>query len=152
MPNKKHQRTKKENRNNHQHHNESFVLCVYCALVFQHVKVGSMTHVLGDYCVSTKGKNMRVCSMLISDSFRSHSPIILQTENFLCFTGRPLESVSSRSNALYRLGVFSATDTSQKPIPCDAANEAPSVSATCKMTKMKYYELVSPLKWVRSLN
>lgn len=63
------------------------------------------------------------------------SPIILQTENLRCFTGRALESVSKRSNALYRLGVFSATDTSQKPIPCDAANEAPSVSATCELKK-----------------
>lgn len=61
-----------------------------------------------------------------------YSPIILLTENFRCFTGRPLESFSNRSNALYRLGELSATLTSQKPMPCDAANDAPSVSATCK--------------------
>lgn len=29
------------------------------------------------------------------------------------------------------LGVLSATETSQKPIPCDAANDAPSDSLTC---------------------
>lgn len=61
-----------------------------------------------------------------------NSPIILLTENLRCFTGRPFESFNKRSNALYSAGVFSATLTSQKPMPCDAANEAPSVSATFK--------------------
>lgn len=58
-------------------------------------------------------------------------PIILLTENLRCFTGRPLESFSRRSNALYKLGVLSATETSQNPIPCEAANDAPSDSLTC---------------------
>lgn len=60
-----------------------------------------------------------------------HLPIILLTENLRCLTGRPFESFNRRSNALYRLGVLSATETSQKPIPCDAANDAPSDSLTC---------------------
>lgn len=60
-----------------------------------------------------------------------YSPIILLTENLRCLTGRPFESFNRRSNALYRLGVLSATETSQKPIPCDAANDAPSDSLTC---------------------
>lgn len=59
-------------------------------------------------------------------------PIILVTENFRGLTGRARESINRRSNALYRAGEFSAHDTSQKPIPYDAANEAPSFSGTYK--------------------
>lgn len=59
-------------------------------------------------------------------------PIILLTENLRCLTGRPRESIRSRSKALYKLGVFSATETSQNPIACDAASEAPSCSDTWK--------------------
>jgi hypothetical protein len=56
------------------------------------------------------------------------SPIILLTENFLGLAGLALESTNSRSKALYKAGLLSATDTSQKPTPCDAAKLAPSDS------------------------
>ena len=49
-------------------------------------------------------------------------PNILLTENFLGLTGRALDSISRRSNALYNDGVFSATETSQNPIAWEAAN------------------------------
>lgn len=45
--------------------------------------------------------------------FRFNSPIILLTENLRCLTGRPLDSFNIRSNALYKFGVLSATDTSE---------------------------------------
>lgn len=63
-------------------------------------------------------------------------PIILLTENFLCLTGRARESISSFSKALYRFGEFSAADTSQNPIECAAAIEAPSFSVTCKKQRL----------------
>lgn len=69
-------------------------------------------------------------------------PIILLTENFRCLTGRPFESFSRRSNALYKLGVLSATETSQKPIPCEAANDAPSDSLTCYNKETKFTILI----------
>jgi hypothetical protein len=53
----------------------------------------------------------------------------LLTENFLGgLTGRARDSISNFSNTLYKLGEFSATETSQNPTLCDAANDAPSVS------------------------
>lgn len=50
------------------------------------------------------------------------------TENLRTLPDLAFKSCNRRSNALYSSGVLSATETSQNPILCEAANEAPSDS------------------------